>query len=179
MAASPASIPSPNSASQIPATREEFLTAVRQAESLAQGLQTELEHYRKHLRQAMDAQDYHPYRLIRSGAPIVNQAGFDEWYDASLARAAGEVKRHGKSLTPDPFVDWARVQNYMQAFQRMAAAARSLTARTQIVDARHYSEFPLDDFRSLTKRWRSALHEGAEAWLHANSVRPDRSEDKP
>jgi len=92
----------------------------------------------------------------------------DEFKMGSFAFA---LRSGGQPLSPDPFDDWVEVQRQLEAFEPTPDRARRIVARTSILAANTTANIPVDVFRKLSKRWRSAVVKATDAYENALAIR--------
>ncbi len=164
-----------------PATTEtELRDAVQTTEALAQNLRVSLQTYRKHLISALFRLGYpptHPIFCTKLDGLSETQIDLDALDEYKMGQFAFDLVSQGTRLTPDPFVDWARVQTFLDAYAKTTSAARKVVTHAGIVDVDSPSNIPSDTFRKLQNRWRSAIRRAGDSYDYAKAVAAVRYEN--
>lgn len=157
-----------------PVTEADLRSAVQRVEQLAKDLRTELKCYHDHLESAMWRLGYGPYHpLFRTNVNGFFQEQFDlaDFDQHKMGSLALDLKKQGKALMPDPFIDWVEIQSLLDNYQATVDGARKVVARTDIVDASSDQNISAEAFAKLKKRWREAVLQAGLAHDHAMAVR--------
>jgi hypothetical protein len=163
----------PATAGQTAATEAEFRDAVQVTEDFARQFRSSLKTYHDHLLSALYRLGYSPFhplfRTMLDGFSV-NQIDLEALDEFKMGRLAFQLRSQGTPLAPDPFVDWAQVQNYLEKYPKTIDPARRIAARADILDAASPSNIPPDVFRKLMSRWRSAIRGASESYDRARAV---------
>lgn len=157
-----------------PVSEAELRSAIESVEELDRGLETGCKAYRESLNVALHKLGYGPYHpLFRTSLNGFEQDQIDlEAADEfKMGSFAFSLKTSGQPLTPDPFNEWAQVQNRLDRFEATVDSARKVVTRADIYVFKSTDNTPREVFQKLKKRWRAAVAHANQAYEHALAVR--------
>jgi hypothetical protein len=162
----------------------ELRDAVQTAEKFSRDLRTELKRYHEHLLTALyrlGLGEHHPLFRTNIDGFSTDEIDLEALDEYKMGRVAYQLKSDGAKLEPDPFADWAEVQNLMDDFRVTMDHARHVVASADVMDVRHgvgsAGNLAPGTYKKLLNRWRAANITASEAYDQAKAIRAVRFED--
>ena len=150
-----------NSNTSQPVTEADVLNAIKDVDDLARGLQKGLDAYREHLKKAMEIYGrglYDPAysRRLAGFGEDIQTGDLGQTEKVKMAVFASMMRTAGVRLDPDPFRDWADVQDRLDSYQATIDKARDLMAQTNFYVSKSRDNIPPKVLRKLRSQWWAA-----------------------